>query len=114
MEGVHCVAGPWFTVHKSANDWQTMDTIWISNGDKTNRALVQGRVFLEQPPEDLASAEAFINDLPATLSAIYPDLALGAGSKVPNLAELDFTYPRHTIPAVSPPESPDPALGSPE
>ena len=47
MEGVHCVAGPWFTVHRSGDDWQTLDTIWISNGVKTDKATVQSKVVFD-------------------------------------------------------------------
>jgi len=48
MEGRHCVAGPWFTVHEIGDDWKTIDTIWISNGNKTCQAGVQVRVEMEK------------------------------------------------------------------
>ena len=44
MEGRHSVAGPWFAVHKVGEDWQTLDTIWISNGKKNSVARVQARL----------------------------------------------------------------------
>ena len=47
MEGVHSVAGPWFTVHRVGDDWKTLDTIWISNGKHNNLARVQAKVSWE-------------------------------------------------------------------
>lgn len=44
MEGRYSVAGPWFTVHKIGDDWKTLDEIWISNGERNDRARVQARV----------------------------------------------------------------------
>ncbi len=38
------MAGPWFAVHRVGDDWKTLDTIWISNGDKTDKAVVQTRL----------------------------------------------------------------------
>jgi hypothetical protein len=38
------VAGPWFTVHRTGGDWLTNDTIWISNGGKSCKAVVQTKV----------------------------------------------------------------------
>ena len=48
MEGRHCVAGPWFTVHEIGGDWKTLEEIWISNGNETCKARVQVRVNLEE------------------------------------------------------------------
>ena len=48
MEGIHFVAGPWFMVRKSGDDWQTLDTIWISNGEKNDLARVEIRVEFEE------------------------------------------------------------------
>ncbi|MCA9795514.1 MAG: hypothetical protein KC910_27085 [Candidatus Eremiobacteraeota bacterium] len=47
MEGRYTVAGPWFTVLRSGDDWQTLETIWISNGTHTTHARVQSRLVLE-------------------------------------------------------------------
>ena len=46
---MHFVAGPWFTVHKSGDEWQTMDQIWISNGETDIKGRIEIRVELEQP-----------------------------------------------------------------
>lgn len=42
------MAGPWFMVQESGGDWQTLDHIWISNGDTNDRARVDVRVELEE------------------------------------------------------------------
>lgn len=44
MEGRYSVAGPWFAVHEVGADWQTLDKIWISNGQTNSVARVQARV----------------------------------------------------------------------
>jgi len=31
-------AGPWFTVRHSDDDWELLDTIWMSNKTKHNKA----------------------------------------------------------------------------
>lgn len=40
MEGVHFVAGPWFTVEQQ-NRWQRYETIWISNGADNLRGRLE-------------------------------------------------------------------------
>ena len=47
------MAGPWFTVRESGDDWQTLDTIWISNGNTNDRARVEIRLELEEAADDL-------------------------------------------------------------
>jgi hypothetical protein len=42
------VAGPWFTVQRSGEDWQTLDKIWISNRGKNARATVEIKVEFEE------------------------------------------------------------------
>ena len=46
MEGVHCAAGPWFTVHRSGDDWKLVDRIWVSSSKKAERARVEARLRL--------------------------------------------------------------------
>ena len=47
------MAGPWFTVQRSGDGWQTVDRIWISNAGKNAVADVQVRVeFDEAPPAE--------------------------------------------------------------
>ena len=41
------MAGPWFTVHRGGDDWQRVDTIWLSNGLRTDKARVEFRMELE-------------------------------------------------------------------
>jgi hypothetical protein len=38
------VAGPWFAVHRIGEGWKTLEKIWMSNGAKSNIALVQTRL----------------------------------------------------------------------
>lgn len=42
------MAGPWFTVQAEGSGWQTLDTIWLSNGTRDVRARVQIRLELER------------------------------------------------------------------
>ena len=46
------MAGPWFTVQSSSDDWQVLDTIWISNGTETTKARVELRVEMEEIDDD--------------------------------------------------------------
>ncbi|MCH8253151.1 MAG: hypothetical protein IID36_11925 [Planctomycetes bacterium] len=46
MEAPHFAAGPWFTVIRSGDDWQTLDTIWLSDGRTNEKAEVQIRLEL--------------------------------------------------------------------
>ena len=46
------MAGPWFTVQRSGEDWQVLDRIWISNGGETAKARVELRVQLEESEHD--------------------------------------------------------------
>ena len=51
------MAGPWFTVQKSGNDWQKLGQVWISNGDKDCKGQIEikvemakgGELFLDEP-----------------------------------------------------------------
>ncbi len=51
------MAGPWFTVHRSGDDWQLLDRIWISDGGKNARARVEAKVELEPINDDTVAAE---------------------------------------------------------
>ena len=42
------MGGPWFTVHESSQDWQHVNTLWISNGEEHTRARVEIRVQLDE------------------------------------------------------------------
>jgi hypothetical protein len=43
------VAGPWFAVHRVGEGWKTLEKVWMSNGTKSNIALVQTRLrFADQ------------------------------------------------------------------
>ena len=46
------MAGPWFTVQESAEGWKTLDTIWISDGEKNFLGVVELKVELEEVPDD--------------------------------------------------------------
>jgi hypothetical protein len=38
------VAGPWFAVHRVGEGWKTLEKVWMSNGTKTDIAVVQTRL----------------------------------------------------------------------
>ena len=42
------MAGPWFTVVRSGGEWETLETIWLSNGSETERVRVEFKVELEE------------------------------------------------------------------
>ncbi|GEM_PF-4813074 len=51
------MAGPWFAVLRSGEDWQTLDRITLSNGTRTDPAVVQSRVwFADEAPQELPLA----------------------------------------------------------
>ena len=43
------MAGPWFTVQESGEEWKQVDSIWISNGERHARVRVEMRVQLQEP-----------------------------------------------------------------
>jgi hypothetical protein len=44
------VAGPWFAVHRIGEGWKTLEKIWMSNGARSNVAVVQTRLrFADEP-----------------------------------------------------------------
>jgi hypothetical protein len=49
------VAGPWFTVFKSGDDWQELGRVWISNGQEDCIGRIEIRVELEEIPDVLTS-----------------------------------------------------------
>ncbi len=38
------MAGPWFAVHRIGEGWKTLEKIWMSNGARSNIAVVQTRL----------------------------------------------------------------------
>ncbi|MEO8498493.1 MAG: hypothetical protein ABI614_28195 [Planctomycetota bacterium] len=40
------MAGPWFTVQESGEDWKTLSSIWISNGQEDIKGRIDVRVRL--------------------------------------------------------------------
>ena len=46
------MAGPWFTVQPSGSDWQTLETIWLSNGPEHTQVQVQMRLALAEAPSE--------------------------------------------------------------
>lgn len=38
------MAGPWFAVHRIGEGWKTLEKVWMSNGTKTDIAVVQTRL----------------------------------------------------------------------
>jgi len=47
VEGTHFGAGPWFTVQKSGQDWQSIDDIFYSDGERQIPVAVQIKMKLE-------------------------------------------------------------------
>ena len=45
MEGVHFVAGPWFTVQQNGKQ-QRLDTIWVSDGQRNVTAHLGVKIRL--------------------------------------------------------------------
>ena len=45
------MAGPWFTVQRSGDDWQRLGQNWISNGKQDCKGQIEIRVELDQPGE---------------------------------------------------------------
>lgn len=50
------MAGPWFTVKRSGDDWQLLDKIWISDGKTNDRARVELRVEFEETDDETIHA----------------------------------------------------------
>ena len=40
------MAGPWFTVQKDGDNWERLDTVWLSNGERDDQARVEIRLRL--------------------------------------------------------------------
>jgi hypothetical protein len=51
VEGVHFVAGPWFTVRENGADFQPLGEVWMSNGSKDEVGRVEYKVRLGPPTE---------------------------------------------------------------
>jgi hypothetical protein len=49
VDGAHFVAGPWFTVMKSGDDWKFLERIWLTDGEQSRHANVEYRVELAEP-----------------------------------------------------------------
>ena len=47
------MAGPWFTIHKSGDDWQPLGKVWISNGEEDCKGRIEIRVELEEAKDDI-------------------------------------------------------------
>lgn len=41
------MAGPWFAVHESGDDWQVLDDLWISDGRHDWAGRIEVRIELE-------------------------------------------------------------------
>lgn len=45
------MGGPWFTVQTTQSSWQTVDTLWVSNGREDEKARLELRVSLKPFPD---------------------------------------------------------------
>jgi hypothetical protein len=50
---VHFVAGPWFTVQKSGDEWQEMGQVWISNGSADCKGRIEIKILMAEKNEDI-------------------------------------------------------------
>lgn len=50
MEGVHFVAGPWFTVRKHLSGFQKLGDVWLSDGKKDQRGHIELKVAFAPTP----------------------------------------------------------------
>jgi len=46
------VAGPWFTVHRSGDEWQELGQVWISNGKQDAKGRIEIRIQLVEPEHE--------------------------------------------------------------
>lgn len=46
------MGGPWFTVLESGDDWQHVDSLWISDGARERTVRVEIRVRLEDNSDE--------------------------------------------------------------
>lgn len=46
------MAGPWFTVHQSGEDWQRLGRVWISDGASDCKGWIEIKIALESKHED--------------------------------------------------------------
>ena len=46
------MAGPWFTVQESGDNWQQLGHIWISNGKDDCQGDVEIKIEMERGHED--------------------------------------------------------------
>ena len=51
------MAGPWFTVRKSGDDFERLGQVWLSDGTRDDVGWLEYRVWLE-PPEDTPGPSA--------------------------------------------------------
>ena len=54
------MAGPWFAVQSTHDDWQTMSDIWISNGEEDCQGKVEIKVELHEPDAENVSGTALV------------------------------------------------------
>lgn len=49
------MAGPWFTVLRSGDDWQHVESIWISDGQRAAKARVEMKAVLPPPSTEFVA-----------------------------------------------------------
>ena len=45
------MAGPWFTVQKSGDDWQELGPLWLSNGEQDGKGHIEVKLTLAKGVE---------------------------------------------------------------
>jgi hypothetical protein len=46
------VAGPWFTVQKTGDDWRELGQLWISNGEQDGKGRIEVKLALAKGGEN--------------------------------------------------------------
>lgn len=45
------MAGPWFTVERSGDEWRELGQVWVSNGADDCQGRIEIRLELEEAPD---------------------------------------------------------------
>ena len=53
------MAGPWFAVHRSGDDWQRLGQVWVSNGAEDCRGQIEVRITLDETEEEEQLSQLF-------------------------------------------------------
>jgi hypothetical protein len=81
------VAGPWFAVHRIGEGWKTLEKIWMSNGTRSNIAVVQTRLRMADDanlyPDDGSNVQGFNFALEVARVARDPQVSVVLKTQTP-------------------------------